>query len=88
MNKRRAMRVTTGRTAPAKAALFGPAVDGITVAEWCSTPNGSGRPEAVALVFNIRELGDIVMRLKSRRACDELIDALIEHRDAVFTAEG
>ena len=81
---RQALRMTIGRTPPAKTEMFGPMVDGLTVGEWCPTPDGSGKPEAVALVFNVREFGDLVMRLKSRRACNEIIDALTAHRDAVF----
>jgi hypothetical protein len=59
-------------------------VDGFSVCEWCPTPDGSGAPEAVAVVFNMRSVGDVVLRLRSRRAVDEMIAALEKHRDVVF----
>lgn len=78
-----------GKVPPPKTEMFGPMVDGFSIAAWCPTPDGSGPATAVALVFNVRELGDIVMRLKSRRAVDETIAALAQHRDEVFPkAEG
>ena len=64
--------------------MFGPMVEGFDVVQWCPTPDGSGDPTAVALVFNVRELGDIVVRLKSREMVDQTIAALEENRDAVF----
>ena len=57
--------VTAGKTPPSHTEMFGPMVDGFTIAQWCPSPDGSGKPTAVAVVFNVRELGDIVMRLKS-----------------------
>lgn len=68
----------------------GPIPDGITIEEytvgsWCRSPDGSGKPEAVALCLTVKGLpGPLVMRLKTRRAVDDMIRALKEHRDNVF----
>jgi hypothetical protein len=82
--KKRRMQVTQGRAPPPNTEMFGPMVDGFDVVQWCPTRDGTGAPEAVALVFNVRELGDIVVRLRSREVVDRTIAALEEHRDAVW----
>lgn len=74
----------TPKIPPANLELLGPMVDGFTIAQWCPTLDGSGPSTAVAIIFNIRELGDVVLRLKSRRAVDDTIEALKESADAVF----
>lgn len=74
----------TPRIPPVNTQLLGPMVEGFTIAEWCRSADGSGHPEAVAVVFNIRSVGDVVLRLRSRRAVDEMIDALRVHADNVF----
>lgn len=79
-----AVNVQTPWQVPNKVALLGPVVEGFTVGQWCQSRDGTGKPTAVAVVFNVRSLGDVVLRLHSRRAVDETIQALIEHRDAVF----
>lgn len=78
----------TPKIPPSNTPLVGPMVEGVTVAEWCPTPDGSGKPTAVAIVFNCREVGDVVLRLGSRRAVDEMIDALVERGDSVFGKVG
>ena len=79
------MKLSQPRIPPANTQLIGPKVqDGVVVAEWCPTPDGSGPATAVALIFNVREFGDIVMRLKSRRVVEELIENLKTHADNVF----
>lgn len=48
---------------------------------------GTGPATAVAFILNLRNTPfPLVMRLKSKRAVDELIDALKHHRDDVFGA--
>lgn len=74
----------TPRIPPAGVELLGPMVTGIAVAAWCPTADGSGEPEAVAIVFNMSQLGDVVLRLKSREEVDEMIAALNKHADSVF----
>lgn len=64
-------------------------VEGIHVASWSPGQEGEGVPcEQVHLILKIPELDvTFVTRLKSRRATDELIAALIEHRDYVWPEE-
>lgn len=78
------MKTKKMRVPPRNTQMLGPMVEGFAVVEWCPTPDGSGKPTAVAIVFNVAQFGDVVLRLKSRRAVDATIDALIEHRDVVF----
>lgn len=79
------MQVRMPRTVPSNTQLLGPHVeDGVVVGQWCPTPDGSGPPVAVALIFNLPSHGDIVMRLKSRRAVDEMIRQLEHHAAEVF----
>jgi hypothetical protein len=56
------------------------------VGSWCPTPDGSGKPEAVVFHFKTREMEPVefCLRLKTRKAVDNLIAMLIEHRDHVF----
>jgi len=78
----------TPRIPPKNTELEGPMVEGYAVAEWCPTPDGTGPAEAVAVVFNIAGFGDVVLRLKTRRAVNAMIAALIHHRDEVFKGAG
>lgn len=78
---------TVPRMTPAKTALYGPEVVGFTIAEWCPTEDGSGKPEAVAIVFNLHEVGDVILRLRSQRVVDETIAALATHAASVFGPE-
>ena len=66
-----------------KESLMGPMVEGYSVGAWCPTPDGSGKPEAVAISFKVK-VGDIVLRLKSPRAVDEMIQLLQEYRNEVW----
>jgi hypothetical protein len=60
-------------------------IEEYTVGSWCRSPDGSGKPEAVALCLSVKGLaGPLVMRLKTRRAVDDMIRALKTHRDDVF----
>jgi len=79
--------VNTPRIPPEKTQLIGPDVEGFTIGEWTPSRDGTGKPTAVAVVFNMRQVGDVVLRLKSKRAVNEMIDALKENRDAVFGKE-
>lgn len=59
----------------------------LQVASWRPGPDGSNVPcTQVHIVWNIPTLTEytFVMRLKSRAAADDLINALIEHRDFVW----
>lgn len=74
----------TPKIPPKNTQLLGPMVDGFTVGQWCPSTDGGGPATAVAVIFNLQQVGDVVLRLGSRRAVDEMIAALEEHRDAVF----
>jgi len=67
---------------------FGMTVTEYIVGDWCSTPDGSGPAEAVAIQL-ITDAPDVsfMLRLKSRGAVDEMIAALERHRDSVFGKE-
>jgi hypothetical protein len=65
-------------------------VDSMEVASW--SPGWEGEevpPTQVHVVLKVRGSNTpLVMRLKSRRATDELIAALVEHRDYVWPDQG
>jgi len=67
--------------------------DGYEVIEWSSQEDDGPeyRAEQVHLMFSLR-IGNSeivpVVRLKSRRAITELIDALTQHRDSVWNEDG
>lgn len=61
------------------------AVDVFQVVEWNPNADGSGEPQQVHILFPVPELDvQFVIRLKSRRAADELIAALNVHADGVW----
>jgi len=64
-------------------------VDDVRVAEWSpgSTSLNTLPPTQVHLLVEMKDLGTIVIRLKSRRAADELLDALKFHADNVWHPE-
>lgn len=68
------------------AALVQPSM-GYDVFEWKPTQDGTGDATAVCLVFSMK-IGDVelrpMIRLKSRRAVNEMIAALEKHRDGVW----
>lgn len=63
-------------------------MDGIEVSEWTPLLNGEGQPTQVHLTISPGEgpldIFRFVVRLKSKDACDRLIEALQRHRDNVF----
>jgi len=61
-------------------------IESYSVGSWCPTPDGSGKPVAVSLALNIVGMPVMVMRLKTRHAVNEMIEALARHRDDVFGA--
>lgn len=63
--------------------LMGPMVEGYSVGAWCPTSDGSGKPEAVGISFKLK-MGDIVLRLKSVRAVDEMIALLEQYKHEVW----
>ena len=60
-------------------------VEEYEVAEWHPLPNGQGDPTQVHLLIRIRGVpSPLGMRMKTREAVDQLIEALSYHRDRVF----
>lgn len=69
-------------------------VDGFGVGQWCPTPDGTGKPEAVVIYYKTdaldikltdgRPVGQLGLRLKSRHMVNTLISILEHHRDEVF----
>lgn len=55
------------------------------VCPWYPLPDCQGKPEQVHIVFRVApDLPQMSIRLKSRRACDEVIDALEKWRTACW----
>ncbi len=65
---------------------------GYSVGQWCPSPDGTGRPEAVVIsielgpgcTLNERLCSAVGLRLGSRHAINTLIEVLERHRDEVF----
>jgi hypothetical protein len=57
----------------------------INIAEW--TPAGKDAPTQVHIILHT-SVGDIVTRLKSAAVTDEIIDALVKHREGVWGKRG
>lgn len=68
--------------------LMGLRIVDYTVGDWCPTPDGTGPPEAVAIAmqvaWNQAETMHLVMRLRTPRAVDNLIQALLRHKRSVW----
>lgn len=61
------------------------AIKEIEVFEYLPLPDGEGDPTEVHMMITIEDFPyPIVMRFHSRRACDELIVALMTHSKAVW----
>jgi hypothetical protein len=63
--------------------------DGFTVSEWHPLPNGEGKPTMVCIIIKpADELGlpdcRFVLRMKSKEACQAMIDVLADHRNNVW----
>lgn len=68
--------------------LMGIEIIDLTVGSWSPSPDASGPPEAVALalkaLWNRETTVDLVLRLKTPRAVDDLIAALAKHKADVW----
>ena len=64
--------------------LLGPQIESFTVGSWCPTPDGSGKPTAVAISLEISGFGDLVMRIKSPQEVDRIIQMLLRHKRDVW----
>lgn len=61
-------------------------IDCYVVSEWCELPDGRGPASQVWLRLVMKDplIPELVLRLKTARAVDELIDTLMKHREGVF----
>jgi len=64
--------------------LHGATIEEYTVGSWCPSNDGSGLPTAVALELKVDGLPPLVMRLKSAKAVDDMVAALLKHRRDVW----
>lgn len=65
-------------------ALVGPQIESFTVGSWCPSPDGTGKPEAVAISVNIKGFGDLVIRIKSPMELDRVVQMLLRHKRDVW----
>lgn len=70
--------------APGAQPLFGPNVKSYGVGSWCPTPDGSGPAEAVAIDIELETGEHLVVRLRSPRAVDQMIQMLLRHKRDVW----
>lgn len=67
--------------------IRGVRLTGYTIGSWCPTDDGTGPAEAVSFSLETK-LGNqdcnFVMRLKSPNTVDELVQALLKHRQDVW----
>lgn len=64
--------------------LMGPKLEGYSVGAWCPTPDGSGKPTAVAITIQVKGLGDLVVRLKTPERVDEMVQLLLQYKQQVW----
>ena len=65
---------------------MGPTVEGFSVGAWCPSPDGSGKPTAVAITMKVKSVGDLVMRIKTPERVDEIIKLLTLYKEEVWPA--
>lgn len=57
----------------------------INIVQWHPLPNGEGKPTQVHMMLNVVDFpGTLCLRFKGPTTLDQIIDALIEHREDVF----
>lgn len=65
--------------------ILGMTIQEYSVGEWCPTPDGTGPAQAVVIELIVKQLPmPLCLRLKSRKAVNEMIAMLTRHRDGVF----
>lgn len=58
---------------------------GYKIVEWCPTPDGTGKPEAVAMIIDLgMEDVKIALRFNNPESVDQLIAVLGRHRFGVW----
>lgn len=64
--------------------LMGPNVLEVKVVEWCPSLDGSGPATAVAIAIITDTVGDLVLRMETPQAVDEMIQMLLRHKRGVW----
>jgi hypothetical protein len=73
---------------PGERALRGRNVKSFTVGSWCPTPDGSGPATCVAISIELETGEDIVFRLKTPHAVDQMVQMLLRHKREVWPEAG
>ena len=64
--------------------LKGPMIEDFSIGSWCPTSDGTGTPTAVSITLKVKDLGDLVIRLKSPERVDEVIQLLRQYKQEVW----
>lgn len=64
--------------------LYGPKIENFAIGAWCPTQDGSGPPSAVSITISVKNMGDLVLRLKSPERVDEIIGLLNQYKNEVW----
>lgn len=64
--------------------FYGPNVKEFCVGSWCAEPNGEGPATAVAISIRLENGMDIVLRLKTPKRVDQIIQMLLRHKRDVW----
>lgn len=59
-------------------------VKGYSVGSWCPTPDGSGPAVAVGIAIHLETGEDLVFRMETARAVDDMIQLLLRHKRDVW----
>ena len=65
-------------------AVLAPRIKGYGVASWCPTPDGSGKPVAVAFHVDLEDGASVMIRMKSAGEVQRVVAALIRHMNDVW----
>lgn len=72
----------------AKAPFYYVPTEGLHVGSWCPTPTPTVPPTQVHLSIPMGDQGTMVLRFKSPKTLDTLIEALRKHRLDVWPEDG
>jgi subtilisin-like proprotein convertase family protein len=68
--------------------LVGASVKSFTVGSWVPNQDSSGMAVAVAISIETESHGDLVLRLKSPKAVDDMVQMLLRHKRDVWPGAG
>jgi subtilisin-like proprotein convertase family protein len=64
--------------------LMGASVRSFTVGSWVANQDSTGQAVAVAIAIETERHGDLVLRLKSPKAVDDMVQMLLRHKRDVW----